>query len=299
MDRRLEQRRLLHRADAHELRPRAGRHGDRDDLARSACSSAWSRIAARWRARSEPAFPCRKKAPAGGAGGRWIRPREGMFACVRIERPMRGIGRFRRIRRSAAAPAGRSPGAGRRARRSHCAAIARISARFQRRSSARSRRSAVGSSQNGSEKASRTSDRVRPISASMRPSRPASALASRRWRRARASCFEPIGHHRQRDGENADQRAAGDRQNGVIARSCQSPCGVSVSTPIGLGLAPQPPESPTRFLGGDGTHVRPLLISETNVFNLTDKKRLMLTMWAERRNNAAPKSLDGTIVVVS
>lgn len=39
-----------------------------------------------------------KNAPAGGASGRLIRPREGMFAGTRIGRPMRGFGRLALIR---------------------------------------------------------------------------------------------------------------------------------------------------------------------------------------------------------
>ncbi len=111
-------------------------------------------------------------------GCRIIRP-------IERDRPFRSIVAVRGAR---GAPGGRS-------RRRwkpfsiHASRGLRADGRFRRRSIARSRSSAVGSSQNGSENASLTSARVRPISASMRRSRPASCPASRRWRRACASAL--------------------------------------------------------------------------------------------------------------
>ena len=70
MGRGLEQGRLLHRADAHELRPRARRQGDRHHLAHGRADRRGQgppRAGASGRRRTS----VNKIAPAGGAGGRW------------------------------------------------------------------------------------------------------------------------------------------------------------------------------------------------------------------------------------
>ena len=132
-----------------------------------------------------------KNAPAGGAGGRLDPVARGDVRGSRIERPTRGLGRFGYLRcldRLARRPIGGRPaeaGLGLNVR----LALNADHRAIRRRSRARSCSSSVGSFQNGDEKASCTSDRLMPISASMRRSRPASMTASRLWRRTRANCF--------------------------------------------------------------------------------------------------------------
>jgi hypothetical protein len=138
------------------------------------------------------------KAPAGAAGGRGIRAREGKRA--QMIRPMGGsaggqkLGSDRKTRRSGqtgkraggsarSVAGGLTPSAG----ASGGAAIRGSRRpndnrwRFRRRSRARARSRLVGSCHNGADMTSRKSLRVRPMSASMRSSNAASAAASLRF----------------------------------------------------------------------------------------------------------------------
>ena len=131
---------------------------------------------------------------------------------ARIARPMRGVGRLR-LKMCAltpsGAPADRSADGGSQARR-------------RRRGSggarcARSRSSAVGSCQNGSEKASRRSARVMPISASMRRSRLASAVASFQWRRLCASFLSQLVTRTSRDAKARSKVPPAMGKTGIFA----------------------------------------------------------------------------------
>ena len=169
-----------------------------------------------------------KIAPAGGAGGRLIRTREGINAW-------RGSAADERDRpiwlRSSAARAG-----ARAAERLRCRTPARrngVTARRPiRRSRARSLRSSVGSSHSGDEKASCTSERVRPISASIWRSRRANTLASRRWRIARSTALRTLTTGDSTSAKHADQGTGSNGNDGVLRRhfhlhsSFRASCGV-------------------------------------------------------------------------
>src|SRR6185312_13359560 len=130
-------------------------------------------------------------------------------------------------------------------------------------------RSAVGSCQNGSENASRRSARVIPMSLSMRLSRPASTLASRRLRRARATAFS--------------QRATG--LASVMRARASAPAAIGTTGRLVIAVSIQfwsdpymgptrplePPEFPTRFPKERCLHGGPGLISKTNVFYPTNR----------------------------
>ena len=120
--------------------------------------------------------------------------------------------------------------------------------RAMRRSIARSRNSAVGSSQNGSEKASLRSARVRPISASMWWSRPASSGPRAGCRRARASCLSQCVSKASKDEQSRAPRCRRRWAKRGYLRSFSVSIQSVVKAPKSARpLAPQPPEIPTRI----------------------------------------------------
>ena len=142
--------------------------------------------------------------------------------------------------------------------------------RFRRRSLARSPKSTVGSSQRGPEKASRRSERLRPMSASMWRSRPASAAASRRWRRARAISFSQRVTRANKARKARVKAPPAMGRTGMFSLMSVSMQFAGYGRQMAVTPAPEPPGIPTQILRRvSEAHIAPpLLISETNVFNL-------------------------------
>ena len=203
------------------------------------------RAGAAARQRTDIAAQNAMRPPGRGPDGRWIRPREGMFAGVRIARPMRGVGRS--VIWSNGLPC-RTVG-GRPVEAVFRAGDFAFDAAAAGGGLAGAlAKSSVGSSQNRAEKASRTSALVMPISASMWRSSPARTRASRRWRRACARILEPAGHQ-------GEQRERGAQHGGDPARGRTGTLAVmAVSLKFAvraLSFARRPraetPEIPTRI----------------------------------------------------
>ena len=135
----------------------------------------------------------------------------------------------------------------------------------------RSRNSAVGSSQNGPDKASFKSARGNADISQHVAVEAGEHIGVAPVAAAARDLLQPMSEQSQQQPKGAHQSAAGDGQNGDIRVHFQSPFNEQSRRQNRPGRAPEPPENPTRNLWKGGHRAPKRLISETNVFNPNDR----------------------------
>src|SRR5262249_35416009 len=84
--------------------------------------------------------------------------------------------------------------------------------------------------------------------------------------------FEPVGHQGQQRSQSSYQSAAGHGQNNIFSAHISLHSVQRLQHQNQLWRRPEPPEIPTRFLWKARNIALRGLISETNVFNLTNQE---------------------------